>query len=274
MSKNSIPSIGGNFWTFSACFDTHGKYINWDSAKAYLSHLEAFKPDFRIHGGDAFDFEWGRTNASQYERCGAVLEDVEEGIKFLDLMRPTHITLGNHDDRIFNFIRHTAQNEEYRKSCELSGDTYQRNCRATSNLEELGAELILKKVTDCFKRNNTTQIQYKRGVGLKIGKQWFAHGFFMGDGAVKNMINTYKGNVFFGHLHCFDQYTMANIDQDVGQCVGSLCDDAKMNYQRVQPRSIKHENGWVYGAIHKKTGEVYYCLARRRGGVWFTPDIK
>lgn len=267
-------NIGNQFTTFSFATDSHGKYINTSTSDAYINHLKQFRPDLRIHGGDVFDFDCIRAGANPEERKTDILDDTNKGIAFLRQMEPDIVLWGNHDDRLLNYISKQGTVEAYKKACELSGDKYERQCKASSRLEELGAELILHKIYNTIDDIGAKTFPYKRGVGYKLGNMSFSHGYFMGDGAVKNMINLYMGNVMFGHLHAFDQYTMPNVQQSVGYCVGGLCDDDKMNYQRNQPRSIKHENGWAYGAVHKKTGNAYVCMARKIGGVWFTPDIK
>ena len=264
------PAIIGKFTTFSACFDSHGKYINWNTANAFLDHMKAFKPDLCIHGGDAFDFSCLRSAATPEEKGLAILDDVDEGLNFLGLMKPTHFIRGNHDDRIYeklNFV-------DARLEAQRDNDPMERTSKATSALEALGASDVLGRIKDLFKKCKTIEIPYKRGSSLKVGQQHFAHGMFCGDSAAKKMAEQYCGNVLFGHIHCFDSATLPNVQRWIGQSVGDLADDERMDYQRKQPRSLKHENGWVYGAISKKTGQCYYVLARTVGGVWFTPDIR
>ena len=267
-------NLTGQFTTFIFGTDSHGRYGNTDTQKAFLAHSKALKPDVIIHGGDAFDFDCIRSGAGPEERRSDISEDVDKGLEFLKAMEPDYLLWGNHDDRLLNYIGRASTIEAYRKACELSGDRYERNSKASSKLEEIGAETILHRIYTALDDIGTKTFPYKRGVCYRLGKQKFAHGYFMGDGAVKNMINLYMGNIMFGHLHAFDQYTMPNLEQSVGYCVGGLCDDEKMNYQRNQPRSIKHENGWAYGAVHKRTGNAYICMARKVGGIWFTPDIR
>lgn len=282
MSKTSrkmgllSPSIAGKFVTFSACFDTHGHYINLDAADAFLRHLNQFKPDFRIHGGDIFDVTAAMAKATPAEKATDIMEDIDAGLDFVRKMRPTHITLGNHDNRLFEKLGRYEACSEYKKACELSGDRRQRKTTATSPFEELAAMFLVDKIFGVFKQSNAKTWTYNMGSGFTPvkGGPTFAHGYFVGDGACKRMVQAYEGPVFFGHLHAFDMYTNPSRSHPSSRSVGSMCDNLKFDYQRRFTTALKHECGWVYGAINKQTGECYAVNAQKIGGVWFTPDIK
>ena len=96
--------------------DSHGDLIHDESRRKLLKFAEDFKPHYRIHGGDLWDFSPLRGGASPEDRAGGISEDYNAGIKFLDEYKPNILTLGNHDDRIWQIGRDNS-NGVLREHC-------------------------------------------------------------------------------------------------------------------------------------------------------------
>ena len=85
---------------FLVAADNHGSLVCQDAKKVLLSFAETWKPDYRVHLGDLWDFSPLRRGASQEEKADGISDDFIQGLEFLDDFKPNFLTLGNHDDRI------------------------------------------------------------------------------------------------------------------------------------------------------------------------------
>ena len=89
---------------------SHGSRANPDALAAVLLFREKFKPDEIIHLGDAFDLASLRSgslqNPNDSDQADDYLDDIQEGVKFLNELRPTVFTLGNHDQRAKKYLNH------------------------------------------------------------------------------------------------------------------------------------------------------------------------
>ena len=81
---------------------SHGNRANQDALAAVLIFRERFQPDEVIHLGDAYDLASLRSGSlrdpQDSDQADDYLDDIQEGAKFLDDLRPTVFTIGNHDD--------------------------------------------------------------------------------------------------------------------------------------------------------------------------------
>lgn len=239
--------------------DNHGRFIN-KKVEAQLFQFKAqFKPDTTIHLGDNFDFSCLRSAASANERKDDLVEDVSAGLEFLERLRPDHLCWGNHDKRVLEY---------------LHGFDYGRSIpnRAHSSLEEYGASELYQKIAKMIDKLRIKTVAYGIRNSLKIGKWNFAHGYSHCDVPAKNMAQLF-GNVIFGDIHHFSQYTTKTPERFRGYSVGSLCRDEDMYYQLSQPASLRHENGWAYGYLNPRTGDFKFEEARQVGGIFICPTL-
>jgi len=91
---------------FLVAADNHGSLVCQDAKKVLLSFAETWKPDYRVHLGDLWDFSPLRRGASQEEKADGISDDFIQGLEFLDDFKPNFLTLGNHDDRIYQHATH------------------------------------------------------------------------------------------------------------------------------------------------------------------------
>jgi hypothetical protein len=89
---------------------THGNRANKNALAAALLFREVYRPDEVIHLGDAYDLASLRAgslaNPSDSDAADDYLDDIECGASFLNDLRPTVFTLGNHDQRAQKYLRH------------------------------------------------------------------------------------------------------------------------------------------------------------------------
>ena len=86
---------------------SHGVYADPVAVAAVLKFRDAFKPSVVVHLGDAIDVTALRSGARGTADEGKRLEpDVDQGITFLQQLRPTVYLWGNHEDRLWRLRDH------------------------------------------------------------------------------------------------------------------------------------------------------------------------
>lgn len=205
-----------------AC-DNHGEEGDPAALKRVLSFVKSYKPTIRIHGGDAFNFNWLRTSANKDEQEAHITDDVEAGIAFLSQFKPSHFLWGNHDHRLMRKLDNT-------------------NVGAMLALCHLILERINNTLTDCIQVG-----PYGKRRLLQIADWKFGHGWGSGINAVRDHALRY-GNICIGHLHRVERVQAARYDQSIGLCAGCLC-KLDMDYNAAQLNTLAQSKGFVFGEI-------------------------
>ena len=86
---------------FLVAADNHGCLVSEEAKKKILDFAKSWKPNYKIHLGDLWDFSPLRRGCSPEEKADGISEDYQMGLEFLDAFKPDYLTLGNHDDRIW-----------------------------------------------------------------------------------------------------------------------------------------------------------------------------
>jgi hypothetical protein len=223
--------------------DTHGDQADVGAVAAAKEFCRHFKPEVRIHGGDAFDLRCLRRGAGSEEVLEDLKADIDAGLDFLRWMRPTHYLRGNHCERLTDAIN--SHNPLLRRF----------------------ACLTWEEVLHAIKGAQIFPYCKARGI-LQIGSLKFAHGFASGVYAAKRMAEVY-GSVVFGHVHVSEAFSIPGLEPRVGRAAGCLC-KLSMDYNRAQLNTLRQRHGFAYGFLHHDgTHEVY--LASPINGVWRFP---
>jgi UDP-2,3-diacylglucosamine pyrophosphatase LpxH len=226
-----------------ACFDTHGDQVDALALEAFKSFVSWWKPQIKIHGGDAWDFRWLRRSASDEEKAESVAEDFESGLDLLKWYKPDVFLWGNHDDRLRRLMdsSHGAQRE-------LAGQW----------LDRISVEL-----------RDTKHYPYCKRRGVHVLKDFsFIHGYGHGMNAARDAANVY-GNVVMGHTHRIDSVRVTSREDKYGYTAGCLC-ILDMDYTRPNMGTLRHAHGWVYGVV--AGGRCIVWQARKYGNVWVLPS--
>lgn len=226
-----------------AVFDTHGDEIDESAARSFKSFVGWWKPHFRIHGGDCFDFRWLRRSCSTEEEAQDVRPDFDAGLDFLKWYQPDVFLWGNHDDRLARMA--------------------EANRGADRNLAADWIRTITKTLS------GARQLPYckRRGV-FQYGDHSFVHGYNHGEGAAKKAAQAY-GNVIMGHTHTIDSVTLPHWRGAKGYTAGCLC-NLDMDYTRPNVGTLKQKHGWVYGI--KVRNRVQVWQAEKLGDAWYFPS--
>ncbi|MBL69775.1 MAG: hypothetical protein CMO74_15245 [Verrucomicrobiales bacterium] len=225
--------------------DLHGDLSSKSAVKALLHATKELKPHLKIFGGDLIDARPLRRNACKEERAEGMRDDWIAGIRFLEEWKPTHALLGNHDKRIYDLAEaETGIESEY---------AYQ----GAQELEKAFASI------DCLWK------PYHKKSIWKFGDLSFAHGFYAGVNACRQMANVY-GSIIFGHIHAIDQYSAPSITRKVAMSSGCLC-ELDMKWSAHMPSSLRHSHGFIFGIINEKTGQWSAWQIEEVGGSWHIP---
>lgn len=215
--------------TFMFASDLHGDRSEKPVVRAFFRAVDTFKPKVRGFGGDIWDFRAIREGAAKDEKIHSLREDFYAGMAFIEEYRPHFITLGNHDQRLWDLV-------------------HKNGMAKTGPLSDLGAELI-EKFEKLTAKMLTTVLPYdkRKGVYVRDGLK-FLHGYSSGSAAAAETARVY-GNALFGHGHAIDEASEPNHDGPrTARMIGCLC-DLNHTYNRAQVGTLRQEHGWAYGAF-------------------------
>lgn len=234
---------------FIAGADNHGILACEESVKKFLKFADDWKPHYRIHLGDLWDFSPLRRGAGQEEKAQGISEDYEAGIRFLDAYKPNYLTLGNHDDRIW---QHTV-------SC--SDGILRERCQQLAEASEQE-----------FRKRKIKWVPYKVNQYLRLpeGGPKLIHGFRSTISPAKAHFDHW-GECLHGHCHTDNMHTARHIEGGKAFSVACLADLSQLTYSDRQPAKLGHRNGWIYGTINIKTGTWNAWPVIKESGIWTSP---
>ncbi len=240
----------GNWTKWVFVSDTHGDQIDPAASEAFFKFLKLYKPEIRIHGGDFLDVRPFRRGADEEEKRESMLVDLKCGREFIEQLKPTHLTLGNHDIRLWDMAEASK------------GPLSDFSTQIVSELEELFRSI------GC-----NTVIPYDKSKILEIGKLKCVHGFAHGVTAARKMASVY-GSILFGHTHSIQSHSVEGLSNRVAMNTGCLC-KINMDYNRANLGSMSQRHGWAYGVLDNKTGEYQAWQAQDINGRWlFATNFK
>lgn len=214
---------------FVVVADNHGDQYDPETFAALKAFLRDFKPDVRIHAGDAWDFRNLRKGASDEEKAHSLEDDWEAGVEwlraFFDGGKENHFLRGNHDERLWRFAE---------SSTGLIRDY------ARDGIKRAGAV-----VTRC--RAKMLPYDSRHGV-LTLGHLRVIHGYFAGVTAARRHGTTY-GNCLFGHTHATDSAPVESIEGPAEARGIGCCCKVDMSYNSHYVSKLRHDNAWCYGVL-------------------------
>jgi hypothetical protein len=217
------------------------------SVGALWSFMQEWKPFYRIHAGDNYDFRNLRKGASDEEKAASLADDWEAGNDFLrrffDGGASNHFLRGNHDERLY----------EFRNSCSGMLRDY-----ATDGIKQM--EAVVKKC-------RAKMLPYDSDLGvLDLGKLSVLHGFHAGVGACRTHAAIY-GNAIFGHVHTIETASVASREPAEARSIGCLC-KRDMDYVNKKTGKLRWAQGWAYGLLFPD-GTYQLFQTRNIGGQFY-----
>lgn len=232
-------------WIFVS--DSHGDMQDDKAVAAMFEFCKLWKPEVRIHGGDAFDFRPLRKKATDQELREGKCLDVQMGIEFLTKFRPTHFLRGNHDERLWDLHK---------------SDDGQKREAAIATAEQIMQALSKVGCTNVY--------PYHKRLGVcEVGKLRCVHGYGAGVSAARQHAQVY-GACLFGHVHRIDSYTAPALERRIARTCGCLC-KLDFDYNRAMINSLQQEHGFAYGTMDRTTGTYLFHQAHPIDGRWYFP---
>ncbi len=243
-----MASIGGQWAEFVFATDLHGDKLHQPTVDRLLKFLDEYKPKIVIFGGDLMDLRPLRKGASQEEKDESTRNDIDAGMQFFEdyFHRPAlqkYCHDGNHDKRLPDLAA------------------------ASDGVRSDYAAEKLETLNKAAKRLGVGRLPYHKSKGvLEIGELRTLHGYYHGNRAAQQHATTYQC-CLFGHCHTIDEIPVAGMKRRVARGVGCLC-QTDMEYNSTHPNTLRHANGWAYGAVNLKTGLYFAAQAEEVGGIW------
>jgi predicted phosphodiesterase len=228
--------------------DSHGDLVCRKTLKKFYEFMDDWKPKHRVHLGDCFDFRSLRLGASNEDRADSIKYDYQCGIDLLTEYKPTMLTLGNHDDRLWRI----AAEHSNRMLADL-------------------AEEKANETEDFFRKMKIQWTPYDARKRLKIGNLSIFHGFMTGENVAKKHFSKYLSCIF-GHVHTSSSWTADFIDGGGAHSVATMADIDRMNYAKSKPGILGHRKGWAWGLHNTKTGAHRIYHATVEDGVIVSPQ--
>lgn len=208
----------------SAQPDTHVKFMDVPAVNCYIKFIEYWKPDVHLILGDFLDCEGISHWPSESLEPRRLVPEIVQGKRLLERIGAA---IPNCSSKVYLFGNHEAWIEQaFTKMPELF-----------DGLAELGIEINLNTLLgleklgyDLFPLNHLVQ----------IGKAHFTHGIYTGNGHPKKHIDTFKANIYYGHLHDDYQSNQTSMEGNIeAASLGCLC--------RLDAKFLKgRPNNWVH----------------------------
>lgn len=240
--------MAGNDWKRVAVVsDNHGDMVDWEAANVALDVIDEFKPHYRVHLGDVFDFRAIRRGAGAAEQADGVKDDITQGLAFLDRFKPTHLTLGNHDARAWDHAN-----------------------SPTDGMVRDYCQSITRDLEAYFKKNAIEWVPWGAQHVIEIGGFRFLHGYHCGIYAPKQHAQVY-GNCAHGHTHRPNDWRCRHYDTLTGINVGPLC-QIGMDYARANTAILQQAHGFLLMMINERTKAFRFNnVVREKSGEWIIP---
>lgn len=233
-------------WIFAS--DLHGDQQDKAAVKALHTATESFKPHIRIFGGDLIDARPLRRGCSVEERSESMLTDWRKGLEFISTWKPTHLLMGNHDQRLYDLAEDDSKGIE---------QDY-----AFKGVQELEARL---------EKEGTKWLPYHKRKGVfEFGQLKFLHGYFAGVNSARAHALCY-GQCIFGHTHSIDEHAIPGLERRVARGAGCLC-KLDMKWNERMPGTLRHAHGFVMGLWNEKSGNCWSMQVEEIDGKWVIPE--
>jgi hypothetical protein len=234
---------------FLVAADNHGSLVSEEAKKKILDFAKSWKPNYKIHLGDLWDFSPLRRGCSPEEKADGISEDYQMGLEFLDAFKPDYLTLGNHDDRI------------WMNSTKCADGMLREHCAKLAQASE-----------DEFRKRKIKWVPYhiSKYLVLPEGGPKFIHGFKSSIHAAKAHYDGW-GSVIHGHVHAPATYYARHIDGGMAFSVGCLADIEQMTYADRYQAKHGWRQGFLFGLINTKTGSWQAWHATNEDGIWVSP---
>lgn len=241
---------------FVAAGDNHGDMADPDAVDALREFIKDYRPTERIMLGDCFDFRSLRKGAgNDAEAAESLRADIDAGVKFLRMFRPTVYLKGNHEARAANLAASSG-------SAIVRDYCADLDASITSAAKQAGAKLVLP---------------YHAELGVfRLGPVAFIHGYAHGLNATALQGSHYAsrgGALIHGHTHTLSQVNLTKHGGGAAFSAGCLCQKEAMGYAAHRLATSRWGSGFAAGWVDGDDWKVFLVHRVGRRWIWQT-DLK
>lgn len=232
---------------------SHGLHADPTAVEAVLAFCRKFKPDIRIHLGDAVDLQAFMASKVGSGDGDPVAPDIDGGLDFLDKFGANVWLYGNHEDRLNR----------------LAGS---RNAIVSGFALEL-----LKAMGDFAAKRRITVLPYSGNrQGYYLGNVRFMHGTVFNEMAVRDSAEAFApphGVVVCGHSHRYGLAVGRRGDAPIGINVGTLTRMGAFDYAKARRATLSWGQAFAWGWVGEKTSQLYLCQRQNPEQPWLLPPV-
>lgn len=234
---------------------SHGNRANAKALEAVLRFREAYKPKEVIHLGDAYDLASLRAgalgNGNDGDAADDYLSDIDEGRKFLNALRPTVFTLGNHEERAKRYLGH-------------------------HNAVVRGfAEAVWQRMVEPINRHCRVFVEQHSVLPegwFQLGGFAWGHGTLFSENFLRDSAETW-GNCVVAHAHRAGVAYGRRSDNPVAFSPGTLADLPAMEYAHKRRGTLAWSHGIVFGEVTDTTAHLYLHQWPQHETEWRLPSF-
>jgi len=230
---------------FLAVGCSHGDLADKDAIAAVLKFSREYKPHRRYHLGDVFDMAAFRSKAPGTKDEAVQLDpDIRAGIRFLEQYEPTHLCIGNHDERVWDKSDH--QNAIIRKAALACRNEFLDVCGKLGVTTEKGTLIDTYDINESW---------------FEIGDAKILHGFGTGGECAIRDHAEHFGKCIIAHLHRAEIGGGRRSDHPICCCVGTLANVGMLGYAKTRRATARWSYGLAYGEYTDKDCKIWLSYA-------------
>lgn len=213
---------------------SHGHLANTKACEAVLKFMDSFKPDHRIHLGDAYDLTAFRSGAKGTKDEGQEVDcDLSQGRQFLRDFRPTVLCMGNHENRAVNLAEHH------------------------NTIVKTAAKDVLKRMLEPAKASKAIIIPYTfhQEGWYELGGYRWGHGHLFAENYLRDTAEA-VGNCVVAHAHRPGMATGRRMDNPTCYGVGCLMDIKQAGYASGRRSTFAWGNAFIYGYVRGNQAQL------------------
>ena len=225
---------------FVAFGDNHGDMCDPEAFGALMEFIKDYKPDVRVHLGDAMDCRSLRRGVgNDAESAESLTMDFDLYSEFMMRTKPDVYLWGNHEARLDSLIG-SSGSALVRDYCSDLKDKINRVAR------KAGAKTILP-------------YHAEKGI-YRLGPVGFIHGYNHGNNATAEQGRHYAdrgGALIHGHTHTLSQVNLTKHQGGAAFSAGCLCLKDAMTYAQHRLATSRWGSGFAAGWVHGSDWKIW-----------------
>ena len=245
------PAIIRKWKRVTAVGCTHGDLASKGRLDEVLKFVDRYQPEVRFDLGDIMDTAAFRSGArGTKDETQPIAPDNLAAIEWMRRYRPTHLTWGNHDWRLVEWMNH------YNATLAFAAATVWGALQ--DEVRRMGVQ--------------TRPYHISRNSFYMGGVHWM-HGFMFNQNAVRDHAEMVGGRVVMAHLHTPEQVPGRVINAGPSFCVGTLADVDKLSYADRNRSKTRWGAGVVFGEMCETESHLWLASAKPGEPLRFPPGV-